>query len=64
MSFLVALLLHPKIKTPAQNELNAVTKRERLPTFEVRPALPFVDAVCKEVLRWRPPVPLGKFSAG
>ncbi|KAH9956418.1 cytochrome P450, partial [Russula dissimulans] len=23
-----------------------------------RPVLPFVDAVCKEVLRWRPPVPL------
>ncbi|KAI0280320.1 cytochrome P450 [Russula aff. rugulosa BPL654] len=33
--------------------------RERLPTFEDRPRLPFVDAICKEVKRWRPAVPLG-----
>ncbi|KAI9457534.1 cytochrome P450 [Russula earlei] len=51
-------LLHPDIQKMAQQELDAVTKRERLPTFEDRPALPFVDAICKEVLRWRPVVPL------
>jgi len=34
--------------------------RERLPTFEDRPRLPFVDAICKEVKRWRPVVPLGE----
>ena len=45
----------------AQKELDAVTMRERLPTFEGRPKLPFIDAICKEVKRWRPAVPLGEF---
>ncbi|KAH9971150.1 cytochrome P450, partial [Lactifluus volemus] len=42
-----------------KRELDTVTSRERLPTFEDRPRLPFVDAGCKEVLRWRPVAPLG-----
>jgi hypothetical protein len=44
----------------AQEELDAVTGRERLPTLEDRPRLPFVDAVCKEVCRCRPVLPLGE----
>jgi len=63
MSFFVAALLHPRIQTIAQRELDAVTNRERLPTFEDRPALPFVDAICKELLRWTPAGPLGKFDS-
>lgn len=55
----LAILLHPDLQIRAQAELDAVTGRERLPTFEDRPRLPFVDAVCKEVLRWRPVAPLG-----
>jgi cytochrome P450 len=60
MSFFVAALLRPEIQTIAQEELDAVTRRERLPTIEDRSRLPFVDAVCKEVTRWRPVVPLGE----
>jgi len=59
MTFIVAVLLHPEIQKVAQEELDAVTMRERLPTFEDRPRLPFVDAICKEVTRWRPIAPLG-----
>jgi len=62
MSFVVAILLHPDVQKRAQQELDAVTRRERLPTFEDRPDLPFVDAICKEVLRWRPVTPLGGFN--
>ncbi|KAI9457535.1 cytochrome P450 [Russula earlei] len=58
MTFIVAVLLHPDIQKMAQRDLDAVTKRERLPTFEDRPALPFIDAICMEVQRWRPVVPL------
>jgi hypothetical protein len=61
MSLFVAALLHPEIQKRAQHDVDAVTGRERLPTFEDRPQLPFVDAVCREVLRWRPVVPLGEF---
>jgi cytochrome P450 len=59
MSFIVATLLRPEIQTMAQKELDAVIGRERLPNFEDRPRLPFVDAICKEVSRWRPVTPLG-----
>jgi cytochrome P450 len=58
--FILAALLHPKIQKTAQEELDAVTMRERLPTFEDRSMLPFVDAICKEVIRWRPITPLGE----
>jgi cytochrome P450 len=53
------MLLYPDIIRKAQRELDAVTGRERLPTFEDRSRLSFVDAVCKEALRWRPIVALG-----
>jgi cytochrome P450 len=62
MSFFVAALLRPDIQTTAQQELDAVTRRERLPTFKDCPRLPFVDAICKEVIRWRPVVPLGELQ--
>jgi cytochrome P450 len=62
MSFFVAILLRPDIQAKAQEELDAVTGRERLPTFQDRPMLPLVNAICKEVLRWRPVVPLGEFT--
>ena len=61
MSFFAAMLLYPDIQKKAQDELDSVIGRERLPTFEDRPRLPFIDAVCKEILRWRPITPLGAF---
>jgi hypothetical protein len=60
LSFIVEAMLRPEIQTMAQEELDAVTGRERLPTLEDRPRLPFVDAVCKEVCRCRPVLPLGE----
>ena len=59
MTFLIASLLHPELQKKAWDEIDAVVGRERLPTFEDRPRLPFIDAICKEVLRWQPVVPLG-----
>jgi cytochrome P450 len=58
MSLFLALLLHPEVQKTAQDEIDAVTGRERFPIFEDRPRLPFVVALCKEVLRWRPAAPL------
>jgi cytochrome P450 len=59
MTFLIASLLHPELQKKAQDEIDAVVGRERLPTFEDRPKLPFIGAMCKEVLRWQPVVPMG-----
>ncbi len=55
------MLLSPEIQKRAQAELDSVTGRERLPTFDDRPKLPFVDAVCKESFRWYPVAPTGAF---
>jgi hypothetical protein len=61
MVFVVAVLLRPEVQTMAQKELDAVTKTERLPMFEDRSMLPFVDTICKEVMRWKPVTPLGEY---
>lgn len=61
--FFVAMLLYPDIQKKAQEELDSVIGRDRLPTFKDRPRLPFVDAVGKEVLRWCPITPVGEFTS-
>lgn len=43
----------------AQAQLDAVVGRDRLPTFNDRAQLPYIDAIVKEVMRWRPVGPMG-----
>ena len=59
LSLLIAALLNPDVQTRAQRELDAVTGRERLPTIKDRSRLPYIEAMCKEVLRWKPVGPVG-----
>ncbi|KAI0294618.1 cytochrome P450 [Multifurca ochricompacta] len=54
-----AMVAFPQVQRRAQAELDAVVGRSRLPTFADAPHLPYVRAVVREVLRWRPPVPFG-----
>ncbi|TFY76167.1 hypothetical protein EWM64_g7846 [Hericium alpestre] len=58
-SFFLAMTLHPEAQRKAQAELDSVIGTERLPTFQDRGRLPYVDALVKEVLRWNPVTPLG-----
>ncbi|KAF9645498.1 CyP450 monooxygenase [Thelephora ganbajun] len=58
-SFFLAATLHPEVVRLAQRELDEVLGGERLPDFSDKPQLPYISAVVKEVLRWRPPTPLG-----
>ncbi|KAJ7132978.1 cytochrome P450 [Mycena filopes] len=58
-SFFLAMALHPDIQKRAQSEVDGITGTLRLPEFEDRLSLPFVEAVYREVLRWRPVLPLG-----
>jgi hypothetical protein len=60
LTFLVAMSLYPDVLKRAQNELDSVIGRDRLPTFEDRLRLPFIDAIYKEVMRWRPVTPVGE----
>ncbi len=43
----------------AQAELDRVVGADRLPTFEDEDELPFIRAIVKETLRWRPIAVLG-----
>jgi hypothetical protein len=57
--WVLAMIIHPEIQRRAQDELDAVVGRSRAPTFADAPNLPYIQALVKESLRWRPPVPLG-----
>ena len=61
-SFFLAATLHPEVVRLAQQQLDEVLGRERLPDFSDMPQLPYISAIVKEVLRWRPPTPLGASS--
>ena len=54
----LAMIAYPETQSRAHAELDAVVGRDRLPTFADYPHLPYVRAMVKEILRWRPPAPL------
>ncbi|KAF7374540.1 O-methylsterigmatocystin oxidoreductase [Mycena sanguinolenta] len=58
-SFFLAMALHPSIQKKAQTEIDTVIGTHRLPEFEDRPSLPYVEALYREVMRWKPVGPLG-----
>ncbi|EKM51547.1 uncharacterized protein PHACADRAFT_212190 [Phanerochaete carnosa HHB-10118-sp] len=58
LNFVLAILVHPEVQKIAQEELDNIVGRDRLPEIEDRDTLPFITAVMKECLRWRPPLPL------
>ncbi|KAJ3556207.1 hypothetical protein NM688_g2152 [Phlebia brevispora] len=56
--FVLAMVLHPDIMHRAQAEIDNVIGRDRLPSFADETDLPYVVAIVKEVLRWRPVAPI------
>ncbi|KAF5372223.1 hypothetical protein D9758_005009 [Tetrapyrgos nigripes] len=59
MWFIFAMILFPEVQTRAQEELDKVVGRSRLPSFADLKHLPYIHAIVKEVLRWRTPLPMG-----
>ena len=55
----LAMLAYPETQARAHAELDAVVGRARPPTFADLKHLPYIRAMVKEVLRWRPAGPLG-----
>lgn len=53
------MVLHPSIQERAYAELVAVIGTSRLPNFDDRPSLPYMEATLTETLRWNPVTPLG-----
>ncbi|KAF9054743.1 cytochrome P450 [Panaeolus papilionaceus] len=59
-TFFYLMAIHPAIQAKAQAELDSVLgPRPRLPTFGDRSSSPYIEAIYREVLRWRPPGPMG-----
>ncbi|KAI0061748.1 cytochrome P450 [Artomyces pyxidatus] len=58
-SFFLMLVLYPEVQKRAQAEIDAVTGGTALPDFGDRAHLPYVEALCKELHRWRMVGPTG-----
>ncbi len=58
-SLFLVLVLFPQVQRRAQAELDAVIGRDRLPMFDDRPRLPYIEAFCKELMRWNMVTPTG-----
>jgi cytochrome P450 len=56
-AFFKAMALYPEVQARAQAEIDAVVGNDRLPSFEDRDRLPYVEALTKEALRWHSVVP-------
>lgn len=52
-NFVLAMILFPSVQERAQEELDRVVGRGRLPTFDYRAHLPYVSNFAKESLRWK-----------
>jgi len=57
-TFCLAMCHYPQYLPMLQEELERVCG-DRLPRADDRPNLPFLRAIIRECLRWRPPVPTG-----
>jgi Fe-S cluster biosynthesis and repair protein YggX len=51
---------YPEALRKAQAEIDAIVGINRLPDFNDRPYLPYVNAIIKEMMRWQLVLPLGK----
>ncbi|KAK0236018.1 cytochrome P450 [Armillaria nabsnona] len=58
LSTILAFLLYPEVQAKAQAELDAVVGPTRLPNFDDRAQLPYINAVVSEALRWNPVLPM------
>ncbi|KAG7451809.1 cytochrome P450 [Guyanagaster necrorhizus] len=58
-AFFKAMLLYPEVQVKAQAKIDAVIGDERLPRFDDREHLPYVNALVLEVTRWHTVAPAG-----
>lgn len=58
-SALLAITTHQEVLEAAHAELDAVIGPDRMPDYTDEASLPYIRAVCKEALRWRPVAVLG-----
>ena len=52
------MAMHPETQRKAQEELDRVIGANRLPEFDDRASLPYLNALLKEVMRWHTITPI------
>ncbi|KAI0768402.1 cytochrome P450 [Irpex lacteus] len=57
--FIACMLMYPEVQQRAQEEIDKVVGRDRLPDFGDRESLPYLQCVLKETMRWQPITPFG-----
>ncbi|PYI26719.1 cytochrome P450 [Aspergillus indologenus CBS 114.80] len=62
-NWLLAMALNPAVVQRAQQEIDRVVGPDRLPSWEDEASLPYVRAIIKETLRWRPVNKFGMMHA-
>ncbi|KAI1362870.1 cytochrome P450 [Xylaria arbuscula] len=55
LAFFQAMVTHPEVQKEAQDQIDSVVKNTRQPSWNDYERLPYIVAIIKEVLRWRPP---------
>ena len=56
-TFYLIMRQHPDVQDKAYREIGEVIGQDRLPEFNDRASLPYVEAVYREVMRWMPALP-------
>ncbi|KAF5375318.1 hypothetical protein D9757_009670 [Collybiopsis confluens] len=65
-TFLFCMMMHPSVQDKAQKDVDLFIQQEgRLPTLKDwdRGALPYLNCILQEVLRWHPPAPMALFHS-
>ncbi|KAH7915421.1 cytochrome P450 [Hygrophoropsis aurantiaca] len=57
--FVLAMVLYPEVQERAWLSIQSVIGTARLPNFNDRASLPYIDAILRETLRWHPITPAG-----
>jgi cytochrome P450 len=58
-AFFLAMSMFPEVQKKAQEEIDRVVGTSRLPTFDDREQLPYINAVVEEAQRWHPLTVMG-----
>ncbi|KJA29523.1 hypothetical protein HYPSUDRAFT_524598 [Hypholoma sublateritium FD-334 SS-4] len=57
-TFFYLMAKHPEVQRKAQAEIDQIIGSTRLPEFDDRPSLPYLEAIYREVMRWNQSVPV------
>ena len=58
MTFFLMMVVNQDAQERAQAQIDAVVGKDRLPTIDDRPLLPYLDAIFRETIRYSPVAPL------